>query len=87
MKSQLIKRGKLNWLLRRSSVVVYDDYQATIYHSYGMPTRTALLELKTRIRQSNTNELTTWVDAIELTQSLGIRGYGTELRKRWIEES
>lgn len=85
MRAQLIKRGKINWLLRDSSVVAFDNFQATIYHSYGMPTRTALVELKTKIRESKEDELSTWVDVIELTQSLGIKGYGTELRTRWFE--
>lgn len=81
-----IQRGKLHWLIRRSSVIVHDDFQATIYHSYGMPAKGAIAELKQKVIKSNDNELSSWVDVIELTQSLGLIGYGTTLRD-FSEES
>ena len=86
MKTRLISRGKLNWLLRDSSVVVFDNFQATIYHNYGALTKTPIGELKKRVIESKENELTSWVDVIELTQSLGIIGYGTSFRESWLKE-
>lgn len=83
----LIKRGRLCWLVKDSSVIAMDNLQATCYHSYGSSIKLPIERLKKIVLNSKENELDTWEKAITLTQNLGIRGYGTTIKRSWFEES
>ena len=79
----IVRKSKISWVIKRDVIIAFDALQATAYPSYGASSRQPLNELRKAILKSNDNELNTWVDAIELTQKLGIIGYGTRRRKEW----
>lgn len=82
---EIIKRGKIFWLIAQESVVAFDRRQATIYQLYGYPNKKPLELMKQTIRNSKPHELGTWVDVIGLATKTKIRGYGTKLQAEWIQ--
>lgn len=83
---EIVKKGKIGWVISDNSVVAFDKFQATCYHIYNSPNKSSLESLKWKLKNSPDDMYGNWVDAIELTQALGIVGYGTRVKNDWFEK-
>lgn len=82
----ILKRGKIFWKIADESVVAFDKRQATIYHVYECPSKKSLESMKYRLLHSNPDEYSNWVEVISLAMEVGIKGYGTKVRKSWFND-
>lgn len=84
---KIIKKRCLNWLVSDNSLIAFDRLQATIYHSFDMPNKQPLEEMRDSVLNSKKDEYGTWADVIDLAMKKGMHGYGTRLRDEWFGES
>lgn len=84
---KILRKSKISWVVSDSSVVAFDKWQATIYHTFGAPTKQSIGLMGERILSSKPDEYNNWVEVISLAQSQGVSGYATRIRKEWLEES
>lgn len=80
---EMIKKTKINWLIKDDSVIVFDKYQATCYIDMSARNRTKFDEFKNELLNNN-EEYNGWVDIMCLAQEKGIIGYGTRVKKEWF---
>lgn len=87
MKTKILRKSKIGWVLTPTSIIAFDKIQATIYHAYGMPTRQPISAMRKTLLKSKPEEYNSWVDVIGLARKQGVIGYGTRLKDEWFIES
>lgn len=76
---EIFKRGRLTWIIRDDSIVVFDRIQATIYAPFLSARNHAFDQMCEALRSSPENELDNWADAILFAQSFNVMGAGTRI--------
>lgn len=82
---KIIKKGRLNWLIRDEEIIAFDRLQATMYHSYDIPNKQPFENMKQEVLDSSDDEYATWADVLDLASKKGLIGYGTRVRSEWSE--
>lgn len=86
-KQRIIRKSKIGWVITSDTVVAFDKIQATLYHVFESANKKPLARMKKAIIHSDKDELNTWADVITLAREEGLIGYGTRLKREWLEES
>ena len=87
MKTKIIRKSKIGWVVGEYTLVAFDRLQATLYHSYEAPNKQPLERMKQKVLESEPSEYNSWVDVVCLAREEGICGYGTRLKSEWFDES
>lgn len=82
----IIRKSKISWVIKDVSLVAFDRHQATAYHAFMASTRQPISRMKKKILNSKPDEYNSWVDVIQLATDAGVIGYGTKLRKEWLND-
>lgn len=78
---KILHRGKLTWVVREKSILVYDKIQATLYVPYISPNDHLFLQMRTFLLNSKPTEYGDWVEAILLAQKCKVKGMGARYPK------
>lgn len=87
MKTKIIRKEKINWVITKNVIYAFDNLQATAYHMYGCSNRKPLAKMKKRLMESTPDMYKNWIDAITLAKECKIYGYGSAIHPEWFRES
>ena len=78
---KVLRRGRLTWIVKDNSIVVFDNIQATVYAPYMSPNDNLFPQMKEFLLTSEDGEYSNWVDAVCLAQVCRMIGQGTRIPK------